>query len=166
MPLHRYTKPSHFADFADFDRAEYFVTGGQHRDSDTLTRSNHRSILRALGGESETVMVVRDSHFLVGWVESIYIHESDTAALAIAQRIANDLEDYPVVDESDWSDLQWDEAVQYWESLPIAERVTICQRFRIGIFAARHSHLPNDPQGGLVDYLTDGSTSLGATFHM
>jgi len=31
-----------------------------------------------LGGESETVFVVSENHFLVGRVEWIAIHESDT----------------------------------------------------------------------------------------
>lgn len=34
-------------------------------------------MLRELGGESETVRVVRESHWAVGWVEWIAIHESD-----------------------------------------------------------------------------------------
>lgn len=156
MTLKRYERPPHFADFADFDRRKYFVCGGQHRDSDTITRSNHRSILRKLGGESETVRVVRDSHFLVGWVEAIYIHESDTAALATVRRIADELEDYPIVDDDDWSELQYSEAAEYWATLPIAERVQICQRFRCNVFAARRDELPDDPRGGLVDYLADG----------
>jgi hypothetical protein len=156
MALQRYSRPSDFADFADFDRNEYFVTGGQHRDSDTLTRSNHRSILKALGGESDTVRVIRDSHFAVGWVEAIYIHESDTKALAIAREIADSLEDYPVVNEDDWSELQCNEACEYWQRMPVSDRVDVCQRFHISVFAARRDELPEDPQGGLIDYLADG----------
>jgi hypothetical protein len=154
--LKRYERPSHFADFADFDRGEYYVCFGQHRDSDTLTRSNHGSALAALGGESDTVRVVRDSHFLVGWVETIYVHESDTAACATADRLVGKLEDYPVLSDDDWSMLQYDEAAELWASLPVRDRVHICSRFDISPFAARRSELPDDPQGGLVEYLADG----------
>lgn len=154
--IERYTRPRDFADYADFDRNEYYVAYGQHRDSDSLTRSNFRSFLKALGGESETVLVVRDSHCLVGWVEAIYIHESDTARLAVASGISDHLDDYPVVDESDWSELQWEEACEYWERMSVSDRLYYCQRFHISPFAARRSEMPEDPQGGLVDSLVDG----------
>lgn len=154
--LTRYTRPSSFADFADFDRREYYVLGGQHRDSDTLTRSNHRSILKALGGESDTVRVIHDSHWAVGWVEAIYIHESDTKALAIAEDIAEGLDGYPVVDEDDWSMLQSDEAYEYWARMSVADRVYVCQKFGICIFAARRNDMPDDNGRGLTDYLADG----------
>jgi len=49
----------------------------------------------------------------VGWVEWIAIHESDAAALAIANKISDALEDYPVVNEDHWSQLEWDEACDY-----------------------------------------------------
>jgi hypothetical protein len=108
--LTRYTRPRDFADFSDISRAEYFVGVGQHRDSDCLARSNFRSMLRLLGGESDTVLVLRDSHWAVGWVETIYIHESNAAALQTADEILTALEDYPVVDESDYSELEWETA--------------------------------------------------------
>jgi hypothetical protein len=154
--LQRYTKPSHFADWATFDRTEYYVLGGQHRDSDTLTRSNHRSILQALGGESETVLVVRDSHCMVGWVEAIYIHQSDDKALAIAEKITDNLESYPVVDESDWSELEYTEASEYWARMSVSERLYYCQKHGINVFAARRADLPEDERGELIRNLADG----------
>ncbi len=154
--LQRYTRPSSFADFAQFDRREYFTIGGQHRDSETLSRSNHRSILRALGGESETVLVIRDNHWAIGWIEAIYIHQSDTAALAIAERIANRLDDYPVVDEEDWSELEYETAANYWERMSVSERIDYCRDYGVSIFAARRADLPRDAAGELVPNLADG----------
>jgi len=154
--LQRYTRPQHFADFATFDRNEYYVCFGQHRDSDTVTRSNHRVALASLGGASDTVFVVRDSHCLVGWVEAIYIHHTNTAACAIADRLLGKQESYPVLSEDDWSELQWTEAAEFWASLPVRDRVRICTNHGITPFAARRDELPKDPQGGLVDYLSDG----------
>jgi hypothetical protein len=66
----------------------YFSSGvGQSRDSDALERSNFTCMLKALGGETETVIVVRETHYLIGWVEWIAIHESDDKALKIADDI-------------------------------------------------------------------------------
>jgi len=154
--LTRYTRPDSFADWSDIPRSEYYVLGGQHRDSDTLTRSNHRSILRRLGGESDTVLVLRDNHWAVGWVEAIYIHELDTTALAIAERISEQLEDHPVVDENDWSELEYETASEYWATMSVSNRLDYCQRYRVSIFAARRAEIPNDPCGDLVSNLADG----------
>ncbi|MEH2569789.1 hypothetical protein [Bradyrhizobium sp. AZCC 2289] len=48
-------------------------------------------MLKALGGESETVIVVRETHYLVGWVEWIAIHQDDEKALKIADDITGKL---------------------------------------------------------------------------
>lgn len=94
---------------------EYFSAGvGRSRDSDTLERSNFECMLCALGGESDTVLVIRESHWAVGWVEWIAIHESDSKALETADNIKRKLADYPVVDEMHWSDLEMDEANDVW----------------------------------------------------
>lgn len=103
-------------DYAGAEWPEYYGAGvGQHRDSDALQRSNFRSMLRELGGESDTVHVVSESHWACGWVEWIAIHESDAATLAIADRIIGELADYPVVNESDWSELEYEDCAQTWE---------------------------------------------------
>lgn len=154
--LPRYERPAHFADFSGMDRTLYFVAAGQHRDSDTLTRSNFRTMLARLGGESETVIVIRDSHWAVGWVESIYIHESDTRACETANAIREKLEDYPVVSEDDWSELQYEDASRHWAEISVRERLRYCQDHDISPFAARRGELPEDPRGGLVESLADG----------
>ncbi|WMT71325.1 hypothetical protein [Bradyrhizobium sp. Ash2021] len=83
--LKRWTMPPNY--FGAVWPAYYSSGVGQSRDSVALERSNFTSMLRDLGGESETVIVVRESHWLVGWVEWIAIHESDDKALAIADDI-------------------------------------------------------------------------------
>lgn len=152
--LKRWTRPDNFADFGDIDRTQYYVAIGQHRDSDTVTRSNFRSMLRELGGESETVLIIRDSHWAVGWVEAIYVHESNTAACAMADETLTALEDYPVISDDDWSGLEYSEACEYWERMSVRDRIDYCRDYRVSIFAARRAELPEDPQGGLVEALT------------
>ena len=155
--LIRYTKPDHFADFGDIDRTEYFLIPklGRHRDSDTLTRSNFRSALRKLGGESETVLVIRDNHWAVGWVENVYIHQSDDRALAIADGIAAGLDAYPVVSEDDWSELEYETAADYWSRMSVSERIEWCRESDVSIFAARRAEIPDDPRGDLISRLAE-----------
>ena len=154
--LERWHRPLHFMQHVDdwFYTKKAFVFLGQNRDSDSLTRSNFTCALEEIGGESETVAVLREDHWACGWVEWIAIHESDTKALEIAEKILCDLEDYPVINEDHWSELEWNEAQEYWESLPISERVDLCRDANVSIFAARHDWIPQDDSGYIFERLT------------
>lgn len=119
--LKRWTRPDHYA--GAVWPAYYSAGVGQSRDSDALERSNFTCMLRELGGESETVTIVRESHWLVGWVEWIAIHQDDEKSLRIADDIASDLEAYPVIDDDHYSHLEYTEAADYWNGLTPRERV-------------------------------------------
>lgn len=94
---------------------DYFSSGfGQSRDSDDLEASNFATVLAALGGESETVIVVRESHWAVGWVEWIAIHESDETALNITRQLCERANNYPVLDEEDFSRREQEHAEEIW----------------------------------------------------
>ena len=119
--LKKWTRPD---SYAGQSWPEYYSAAGRSRDSDTLEESNFQSILRRLGGESETVLVVRESHWAVGWVEWVAIHETDSAALRTADECRESIEDYPILDESDYSEREWNECAEFWEkSLTRAGRV-------------------------------------------
>lgn len=103
---------------------EWYVFLVQHRDSNALERANFAAGLRAVGGESDTVYVIRASHWAVGWVEWIGIHESNTEALRVANDIARGLLDYPVVCDETFSEYEEDEALETWQySYDVAERI-------------------------------------------
>lgn len=110
--LKRWTLPGNYG---GAEWPDHFVFLGQHRDSDCLSRSNFRSALAAIGGESETVTVVRESHWAVGWVEWIAIHQDDETALQTADEIACALTNYPMVDDEDFSALEDEEAQETWQ---------------------------------------------------
>lgn len=111
--LQKWTYPNSYFGATWYD---YYSFIGQHRDSDTLTRSNFIEGLKALGGESETVMVVREKHCLVGWVEWIAIHESDAKSLNLADNMLEELEDYPILNEDAFSNLEYEEYHEAWEN--------------------------------------------------
>ena len=110
--LKLWTMPENY--FGEVWPATYSAGVGQSRDSSALERSNFAAMLKAIGGESETVTVVRESHWAVGWVEWIAIHQDDSAALKTADDIQKRLEDYPVIDESDWSEREDEDAQEIW----------------------------------------------------
>ncbi len=133
---------------------EYYVFLGQHRDSDILTQSNFQCALQQIGGESELSFIVHESHWAVGWVEWIAIHESDTDALHIAETILESLEDYPVVDEEHFSGMEYEHTQDVWNNcFSLKEKVELCQEFELSVFAARHDFIPQDDCGHLFDYL-------------
>lgn len=127
--LKLWTMPSNY--FGEVWPAYYSAGLGQSRDSDSLERSNFACMLKALGGESDTVQVVRESHWAVGWVEWIAIHQDDGRALQVADEIKAALEDYPVVDESHWSELEQEDANETWANCyDPAERVAYIREHR------------------------------------
>lgn len=109
--LRRWTLPD---SYAGAEWPEYYVAYGHHRDSDVLAESNFHSMLRMLGGESDTVRVIRESHWAVGWVEWIGIHQSDEKSLRAADQALAALEDYPILDESDFSEREDHECDVMW----------------------------------------------------
>jgi hypothetical protein len=127
---------------------EYYSAGvGRSRDSGCLEESNFRSMLKRLGGESDTVQVVRESHWAVGWVEWIAIHESDEKSLRTADGLKAKLDGYPILDEFDCSELEWEEGSRIWsEVYDWRDRVRElrrhheCQSFGELLSAARGSY--------------------------
>lgn len=113
----------------------WYPVVGQSRDSDALERSNYRTILADLqkldkpneDGDS-TVTDTRCSHWAVGWVETVYVHESNLEACQRADEILGKLEDYPVFDEEDWSRLEDEDCRQCWESMDCQERAEYLRR--------------------------------------
>jgi hypothetical protein len=102
----------------------WFVGLSQNRDSDALDRSNFHAALEALGGESETVQVVREGHWAVGWIEWIAVHESDERALSIQYELEGSLANYPILDEGHLSEIELEEADEVWSNCyDRAERV-------------------------------------------
>jgi hypothetical protein len=117
-------------DYFGAEWPEYYSAGvGRSRDSDCLEESNFDAMLAELGGESDTVHVVRESHWAVGWVEWIAIHESDEKSLRAADEQCKRLEDYPVLDEEDYSLREFEECERTWgDCYTVSERIALLRR--------------------------------------
>ena len=102
----------------------YYVFLSRTRDSDILEDSNFAVALAALGGETgfddddiAAVAVVREGHWACGWVEWIAIHETAIDKIAIAEKLLERLENYPILDEEDFSEREYEECAEYWGRL-------------------------------------------------
>jgi len=108
--LHKWKYPdSYFGDTYE----EFYIFMSITRDSDILEESNWKSFLRDYpeGFDEETnkgILITRASHWAVGWVDTIYIHESDYELLKICDKIREDLDNYPIYDEEDYSTRECD----------------------------------------------------------
>ena len=151
--LERWTRPDSFMamDSGWQYTCECFVFLGRNRDSDLLTESNFECALQELGGESDTVKIVRESHWAVGWVEWIAIHESDSKALGSASDMIDSLNDYPILNENDFSEREWNAAQEYWQTLSLSERVDLCRESNVSIFAARCESIPPQDNGAIYE---------------
>lgn len=134
------------------DFPDMYVLLTRNRDSDKLTRSNFERAVKQLGGESDNVQVNRFGHWACGWWESLSVKRG-TPEFKIAEDIEAALSDYPVLDEEHYSALEWEEAGEFWASMSIRERVEVCQRFNVSVFAARRDDMPEDDSGSLFQYL-------------
>ncbi len=148
-----YERPDHYAGATFGGTATLY---GRHRDSDLLTESNWDYILEQFTDE-DSVFVTSASHWLVGWVESIRLRpDASDEVKAKAEKILADLEDYPVLDESDFSEREFNAGLEYWDGWSkdpnkpdISHRVSIIKWWNdkhrghwqksIPIVAARHS---------------------------
>ena len=80
----------------------------QNRDSEAYERSNFRTAVKILGGEGENVQIDRFGHWACGWFETLSVRR-DTAEHSKAEDIERKLADYPILDEFDASDLEYQE---------------------------------------------------------
>lgn len=88
----------------------WLVAYSQHRDSDSLTESNFRVMVRSFDPETQeedwTITSLRNAFY--GWVELLIVRPGSPAE-QVANKLTADMEDYPVLDEMDWSELEWEE---------------------------------------------------------
>lgn len=128
---------------ADADLWTIYYT--HNRDSDALARSNARAIARTLkpfcgfdpGTPEDTCHSERHGHWACGWVEgfAVKVWADDTrthvtpAFVALAELLCA-LEDYPVLDESDFSREEDEEAHAAWAGMSSARRVEYIRAHR------------------------------------
>ena len=97
----------------DMPAPEWLVLIGRNRDSDCLAESNWQSAINALGGEGENVRIDRMGHWACGWYELLSVL-ANTPEHKIAADIESALADYPVLNDSDFSEREHEEAQSTW----------------------------------------------------
>lgn len=89
------------------DYADWLCVAGRSRDSDLLEESNFtvaRERLETI--DSDGIAVESENHWAVGWVETLLVDPNKPDLVAEAEWIRSAIEDYPILDESDYLDRQ------------------------------------------------------------
>jgi hypothetical protein len=161
-----------FATVADFatprnsclyfgEHGDWYMVAGQHRESDSLTRSNFTVLVERLekvDPKGEGFTVERFSCSLVGWRDHLLVALTARQCLRVAVAAARALESYPVLDEDHWSNLELEEASEWWEQESDSFRLECCRECGVDLAAADCDCLGDalefDRNGRLYEYLT------------
>ena len=109
------------------EHGDWLVVATVNRDSDCLSRSNYRSFIKLLGGKgtegakgaqdiNENLAIDEAHHWACGWLQYLVINPAATELIALAGEALAKLDDYPVLDEDDFSRLEMEEANEVWAS--------------------------------------------------
>ena len=133
-------RPSSYIGFSpDGDYLIYSRT----RDSSILVNCNYEVILEELKKiNSEYIYDFRASHWGYNWAEHILIKkDSPYELLKVAIEITCAISEYPVYDSMKYSERLNDAINEYWNCCPLREKIELCKKHNISIFAARHSNV-------------------------
>lgn len=116
---------------APSDAHNWCIVYTNNRDSNALDRSNAHVIDKTLAAfDEDTVIHQHHGHWACGWIDGyaiqVYTLEGNvTPAFEAYATLARCLEDYPILDESHFSTLEYEEACFTWQTcLSQAERLT------------------------------------------
>lgn len=142
------------ANYCGADLSAFYVAPiSNTRDtSDALTLSNWRVIsaeLDKLIGHDESG-AHSFGHWACGWYELYLIHESDSAALQCADEWASSLANYPVADECDYSELEYEQEQYSWDSWGRRD-------WRNHVEKALQTYAPEDADSYWADELIDAT---------
>lgn len=139
----------------------------RHRDSSILENVNYEEIfkyLQELQEKLEEAFVCmgkdpypdeedarswvhdfRAGHWGVGWVEYIIVRkDAPYEILKAAGEVYCAISEYPVFNESAYSDKCYEEINEHWENMGTSERIEYCQEVDVSIFAARRDEIPTE----------------------
>ena len=127
------------------DQQEWLVCPvSRTRDSGPFSESNFATMEKMLEGidpDGNDHENHRFNHWGPGWFEILIVRPHSTC-LSLAEEAELCLEDYPLLDEEDHSRREYEEACESWEWIDRRDRIEICAKHNVSIFAARRNEIP------------------------
>ena len=117
----------HPADYGGYSPDGDYIFASVNRDSSLLAQSNWDYIQKTFEKfDPEYVISWRANHWAVGWIEYFGIDQNAPDEMVIeAAEIVAALECYPILDDSDYSDRQFEAVQDYWENESLRYRLEI-----------------------------------------
>ena len=106
------------SELRDFGTSDARINGGTwaiarigsvHRDSDALDVANHESLiarLEAVDPDGAHHEVMHCGHWAVGWIDHVIVDVSHAGVMGVLATAMGDLEDYPILDEMHYSEVE------------------------------------------------------------
>lgn len=107
------------------ERGNWFIAIAITRDGDALSRSNFACMekaLRALDavknwtGDDAPIQTERFTHWAVGWCDYLLVNSECKEAVALADKLLDKLDDYPILNEEHFSEEEMNEANEVWSN--------------------------------------------------
>jgi hypothetical protein len=136
-------KWEHPGNYMGDDMSEYFIVYSRNPSEGTVVESNFEFIKSELSG-FKGYFLGRFSHWACGWVEVIFMHETDINGLEKADGIMSDCKNYPILDEDDYNNRRGEAINQDWNNLSLEEKINVCKDNHESIFAARRDYPPDN----------------------
>lgn len=136
-----------------------YVVMARTRDADLLTESNWDCALSELGGESDSVVIHRFGHWACGWLEYLSV-TGGTPEFDKAQAIVKRLEDYPVLDEDDFSRREMEQADETWRDCYTEKERIAYLRENKGADFHSFANLMQCIRGGYAPFTNSGYEGL------
>ncbi len=96
-------------------------------------------------------------HWAIGWMEYLCVRsDAPESTLTTAGELVCALAEYPVLDDTLYSKLEFEAVLDYWSRCNLWDKVEYLQRAELSIFAARRDDFPRDPSGVLFAILREG----------
>jgi hypothetical protein len=123
-------KPSAFdtAGLGLSDRQDWLVAYGRNRDSDLLTQSNWDAFCKAMAeadAEGDDYETHTFNHWACRWVEILLVRP-DSLCAEVAEEMQRQMDNYPVLNEEDFSEREWDAYQSYWDGGEAQDELARC----------------------------------------
>lgn len=136
------------SNYAGYDPVGDYVLYSMHRDSSILEQSNYDCYKKLVPQAYE----FEAGHWAVGWVKYLMLDKgASKEVIAKCEEINNDLADYPVINEDDYSERLYNAIYDLWDKSSMSDRIDYCHEAGVPIFAARHNDFIQDDR--LYEYI-------------
>lgn len=130
------TKPKDFGFWGDDENEVWWQPGGwgftpigTHRDADSVTQSNWQVITEDLIERfPDSFKTYHTNHWAVGWYDHLAVNTSDLAAVEALNQWLEKLKGYPVADEDNLGEIEYEEICESIDSWAYDEVISCYEK--------------------------------------